>query len=219
MEFDARVSGELRSQDAGNLGSQDRAIGFTGADYRRPSNDGCDFPSRRRRGPLLCVKPRAERLHHAALDRLVPGQQYQPYCGLLWWLMFDDISYIVDDDQLNAFQDKVSASGEADTNLITHARLVKGHYDGYTYYRALNKAFTTKELSNPLLMYLPKQMPGKIVGWFAQGYLGQYLLVIPGANIVVVRMIESRDHKSDADDFPDFEQLVPKLLAPPAPQK
>ncbi len=151
---------------------------------------------------------------------LQPGQQYQPSCGLLWWLMFDHTTFIIDDDQLGAFQDKVSASPSADTNLITRARLVKGRYDsGSAYSEALQKAFTRRQLSDPLLENLAKQKPGKIVGWYADGYLGEFVVVIPGANIVAVRMITSGDHTSPKDDFMDFREMVLKLTAPPAPQK
>jgi CubicO group peptidase (beta-lactamase class C family) len=146
---------------------------------------------------------------------LQPGQQYQPSCGLLWWLMFDHTTFSIDDDQLSAFQDKVSASPSADTNLITRARLVKGRYDNASAYaEALRKAFTKRQLSDPLLESLAKLKPGKVIGWYAEGYLGQFLVVIPGANIVAVRMITSSDHTSSKNDFMDFREMVLKLTGP-----
>jgi hypothetical protein len=45
---------------------------------------------------------------------------------------------------------------------------------------------------------------GPVVGFYAEGYLGQYVAVIPGSRIVAVRMISESSFTSDADGFNDF---------------
>jgi hypothetical protein len=54
--------------------------------------------------------------------------------------------------------------------------------------------------------------PGPFVGFQANGWLGQYLVVIPRDHIVVVRMMRAHG-TSDDKSLLDFPTLVTKLVA------
>lgn len=57
-----------------------------------------------------------------------------------------------------------------------------------------------------------KSASDSIVGYKAEGYLGQYLVIYPEQNVVAVRMIKnSEDYKSKTDMFGNFSQKVYKL--------
>jgi hypothetical protein len=52
-----------------------------------------------------------------------------------------------------------------------------------------------------------------IVGYYADGYLGQYLLILPQHKLVAVRMVRQRSTYSfETDQFPDFFNRVQALV-------
>jgi len=146
---------------------------------------------------------------------LQPGQQYQPSCGLLWWLTFDHVTYTVGDDQIADLTARAAQDGSLPADFVKKAAKLKGTYpDSDAWNQAFLGAFGRDWEKNPLLLNLAKRRPGQIRAWYAEGYLGQYVVVVPGANIVAVRMIESGDHTSHEDNFMDFQEMVLKLTAP-----
>lgn len=57
---------------------------------------------------------------------------------------------------------------------------------------------------------------GPVDGFYAWGYLGQFLVVDPKLHLVAVRMRSAREDESgNRDNFPDFPQLVPRLVTVP----
>jgi CubicO group peptidase (beta-lactamase class C family) len=56
-----------------------------------------------------------------------------------------------------------------------------------------------------------KRTSGPVVGFAANGYLGQYLAVLPASRLVVVRMIRQESYASDADGFGDFFARIQEL--------
>ncbi|MBP6747918.1 serine hydrolase [bacterium] len=51
-----------------------------------------------------------------------------------------------------------------------------------------------------------------VMGFSAQGYLGQYLIVLPKQKLVAVRQIATASHIEDTDDFREFDELVAALF-------
>jgi len=58
----------------------------------------------------------------------------------------------------------------------------------------------------------PKATTGPIVGFNGNGYLGQYVAVLPASRLVVVRMIRQESFKSEADGFGDFFARIQELV-------
>ena len=146
---------------------------------------------------------------------LQPGQQHQPSCGLLWWLMFDNITFTIDDDQIADLTEKAAHDSSLPADFVKNAAKLKGAYpNADAWNEAFLRVFGRDWVNNPLLVNLAKRHPGKVIAWYAEGYLGQYVVVVPGANIVAVRMIKSGDHVSSGDDFLDFQKMVLKLAGP-----
>ena len=56
-----------------------------------------------------------------------------------------------------------------------------------------------------------KRTSGPVVGFSANGFLGQYVAVLPASRLVVVRMVRQESFASDADNFGDFFQRVQEL--------
>jgi hypothetical protein len=50
---------------------------------------------------------------------------------------------------------------------------------------------------------------GDIIGYKADGYLGQYLVILPRAELVATRMIRRKpDYNPDTDGFEDFVDCI-----------
>ncbi|MCC6558292.1 MAG: hypothetical protein IT372_35570 [Polyangiaceae bacterium] len=64
-----------------------------------------------------------------------------------------------------------------------------------------------------------KWVNGPVIGYRADGYLGQKLVILPSAKLVAVRMRrepeDAAELKGDTKRFPDFEKLVRGLAEPP----
>jgi hypothetical protein len=56
-------------------------------------------------------------------------------------------------------------------------------------------------------------MSDHYIGYKAEGWLGQYIVIYPEKNLVACRMIRnSASYNAQTDEFRDFEQYVFKLV-------
>jgi CubicO group peptidase (beta-lactamase class C family) len=63
---------------------------------------------------------------------------------------------------------------------------------------------------------MPEVKSGPLIGFNGNGYLGQFVVVLPASRLVVVRMIREASHTSEADGFADFFERVQELAGAPA---
>lgn len=141
------------------------------------------------------------------------GQPYDYSCGLLWWLEPATSKVTIDDATITRWRDN-----RAVPDLVEKMEEFKGQsWDVDVYQEFVQKTLGPRDWARWVtarkLGHLPAATisPGPIIGFSGRGYLGQYLIVLPRVNVVAVRMIEAKNHKSEADDFSDFAQLVKEL--------
>lgn len=147
-------------------------------------------------------------------ELLAQGQPHTKESGLLWWRVPSDSKYVIDDEHLQ----KMAKAGFKES-VLAKVRKAKGHYDHQgAVQQTLMKLFNKKELRVLKQEMQKHQMnpwkseSGSIVGYKAEGYLGQYLVVYPEQKVVAVRMIKnSEDYNSKTDMFGNFSQMVYKL--------
>lgn len=135
--------------------------------------------------------------------------------GWLWWLMYEKQYMVIDDGFLNKIKPKT------ETETFALLEKVKGRYEGFQDIQAkIKSAYTEKELPAVIKAFSsvsPSEMridnEGEIVGYVAAGYLGQYLIVLPKRNIVIVRMISAESYKQipNNSEFSQLRRLAKQL--------
>lgn len=144
-----------------------------------------------------------------------PGQEYEATCGLLWWLIYDKMTAVIDDAQIS----KLEAKG-VKKEFVEKAKTLIGRYNSQVEYTsAVHRVFgenwrdiVSAELL-PLSLRLSRREPGNLIGYSANGYLGQYIFIYPRQNLVIVRMIGSSDSYSETtDSFNQIEKYARELV-------
>ncbi len=148
-------------------------------------------------------------------EMTAPGQPMVPICGLLWWLEYKS----TDNGTVDAGILQSWRQGGVPAIYITRATSLVGRIFPIPELLAkLNAVFDGHENK---LKYLYTQhieqmrivASGPLVAYNANGYLGQYLVIVPKEHLVAVRQI-SEDHfkNEDTDGFADFTEIVPALV-------
>jgi CubicO group peptidase (beta-lactamase class C family) len=142
-------------------------------------------------------------------------QEHNKISGLLWWLIPQSTTYIIDDAQI----EKLRQAGLKE-EFIKNVERLKGSYPTENLYeQKIEELFGTdykdifdKELKEGV--ELSRKVYGPIIGYKAWGYLGQYLIIYPEKNLVGVRMISSDSHgeEGDANDFNDFDKMLYQVV-------
>jgi CubicO group peptidase (beta-lactamase class C family) len=143
-------------------------------------------------------------------DSLAQGQPYEPSCGLLWWRIMD-VTFEIDDARFH----ELEAAG-LDKPFLDKLTSLKNKtfYNRQDYDKALTETLggdwpdiVEKETAGRNVV-LSRKTYGKVFGYNANGYLGQYLVIYPDQRLVAVRQVRSSatyDKKTDGfDDFPDL---------------
>lgn len=151
-------------------------------------------------------------------ESMKPGQAYEPMCGLLWWLKPDYTHYIIDDKKLK----ELEAGGLDKSFLEKLAPLVGKKFESLPSYEAAltevlgadwGKVLEAQKLREKGLT-LSRKIYGEAVGYSANGYLGQYLVIYPKERLVAVRQVRaSKSYNPDTDGFNDFMDLVRALAS------
>ena len=146
------------------------------------------------------------------------GQPFRVTCGLLWWRL-GDFRYVAASDELIAAWRKGGASDAFIRKMLplkdvvyTDAEQMRAAFDRI--FPAANGQPTMHD-ENTWMKGLPrsKVLPGPTYGYTAEGYLGQYLVVIPRHRLVAVRQMRSPDDPSaPSDSFDEFPDMVRALV-------
>ncbi len=147
------------------------------------------------------------------------AQPYVPTGGLLWWVLPEWTRMRIDQALLDTWR-----RGGADPAFLAAVTPLAGRDIARDeLFNTLDRAFGHEQAGAMWVhnvagrdLPTPKVQAGPAYGFDANGYLGQYIVVIPGANLVAVRQMRDTSQQSSADDFDSFPELV-RALAPTAP--
>lgn len=145
-----------------------------------------------------------------------PSQPFAPDNGLMWWLIPETIYYIVDDALLEEFK-----QAGIKQDIIDKFKLLKGEYINVNIPPDKLKAVFGDDWANFLnkefYPYFPvrsrRKHGSKIIGYKAEGYLGQYIVIYPEKKLVAARMVNmTGQYKIETDEMLDFPAYVYKLV-------
>ena len=147
---------------------------------------------------------------------LAQGSPKRINYGLLWWRIPKKKSYIVDNQQLGVLKE----AGLSD-QMLAKARQLNGSYDSKgAVVQQIMGQFSSKQqmmdfrqatLGQGLELWR-SELSGPIIGYKAEGSLGEYLVIYPKQNIVAVRMIRrTNDYNQRTDNFGKFSNMVYQL--------
>jgi CubicO group peptidase (beta-lactamase class C family) len=151
-------------------------------------------------------------------ELLAQSQPLEPICGLLWWRIPRWSQTVIDaaalDDMKQHGVDPATIAALATLQGRVFARkpefdealrqaLGDGWVDRYLAAKAKGAKIATRTRSPD------------IVAYNTIGYLGEFLIVIPGADLVAVRLVDASEHYDEkTDGFDDFFDEVRALVEP-----
>lgn len=147
-----------------------------------------------------------------------------PTCGLLWWIEYENIKAVIDDEQIDTLR-KLGL----DEKMLNKIKSLKGAYPLSEYSPLFNTKIvnTTPDWMTkyvPLLtgkgIQVSRKEYGNIAGYSTRGFLGNYMVVHPDKNLVVVRMIswdsfikgEGKKDGTGVNNFENFFSLAKSLI-------
>ena len=135
--------------------------------------------------------------------------------GYEWWLTYENQYFSIDDIFLNSIKDKT------DESTFSLVKKLTGHYN-----KMQDIGIKAREIYNPeelklvgkFMQSIPSsnwrvENKGNIINYAASGYLGQYLIIIPEKDLVIVRMITTENFKKIPNNstFENLRVLVNEL--------
>ena len=148
-------------------------------------------------------------------EAVKPGQLFGA-CGLLWWLYPKSSTSVIDSEKLarmrkdNVREDFLKRIQPLE-NVVFDSSGAYAEAMG----RVLGKDWSSqvaealKQVNYPLRK---RVFSDEIIGYYASGFRGNYLLVMPKEKLVAVRVVRNdADYNWDTDGFADFLQLAASL--------
>ena len=143
---------------------------------------------------------------------LAQSQPFNESSGLLWLRTSSDETYTIDDEHLDSLE-----KAGVERSFLEKLQPIKGKiYQAGERTDAVRQVFGTdwqrvvssQQLGNKNTTLFKKRM-GAVDGYYANGYLGQFLVIVPRSKTVAVRQVkQSKDYDSKTDGFDDFISLV-----------
>jgi len=151
-----------------------------------------------------------------------PVQPAHRRLSRLWWLLPERTERTITDATIARWRER-----EVDAELIAKLEPLRGRRfrSALQFIRALRERTGDPGLRAVERALWKRKIPdaeyafGPIVGPYAQGSLGQYLVVVPEHRLVAVRMRRADAHRDDIErSFPDFPDRVLALVGGSVPK-
>ncbi len=144
---------------------------------------------------------------------LTQAQEFSPNSGLLWMLMYEHVHIIIDSEHI----DEMRKTGVPDSITAKFEQAIGRYESENDLITTLHNLFdeSWQEIINHTLpeyeVSWMRVERGDIVGYHHEGYLGQYLVILPEQQLVAVRMIRYENADGANTVFTDFRDLLINL--------
>lgn len=138
--------------------------------------------------------------------------------GLLWWRIPKNKHYVIDNRKIQ----ELSEAGVPD-EMLTYVEKIKGEYDSRgKMIQTIRKQFNSRNTFNDFrkamlgqnLKLWRESLSGPIMGYKAEGWLGEYMVIYPELDLVAVRMVkQTKSYNPKTDNFSTFSDLVYKVAS------
>lgn len=147
-------------------------------------------------------------------ESLNQGQDFTPIWGLLWWRLPEYEKRIVDDEIWTSWEEV-----NVDKEFLKKVKVIKGklYETKYDFYNDLEQVLgeNWNQVLNeklPVGVKSSKRIYGnEIKAYYADGYRGNYLVIVPETKIIAVRCADFNGFNFKTDFFPEFVNLMSKL--------
>jgi len=144
-----------------------------------------------------------------------PGQKLNSGCGYLWWLKSNpqDDRFFFDENLISLYKNAGVSSKSIKKLQPMVGRMFTRQKFRRTFVESLGSLENAQKFLNEISkLGLPdgKIKQGPISTWLAEGYLGQYLVIIPSKKLVGVRLIDQTSAGSNTN-FKNFPMLLQDL--------
>jgi CubicO group peptidase (beta-lactamase class C family) len=146
------------------------------------------------------------------------GQDLYPLSGLLWWLLPEYSYYVIDESRIDEFRrkgipghvvDKLQPVAGSRYETIQQRNLAKSELLGANWMGIREEYFRPAGFD-----HIFHHEYGEIKAWYADGYLGQFIVVVPEAGIVAVRQAANFDgFDFEKDTFSNFRNMILDLVS------
>lgn len=150
------------------------------------------------------------------LESFESSQKQEPEYGMLWWIIPESKQYIINDSLIERFKSK-----GIDTTIIRKYITIKGSYNSYgDFLSKISQAFGDNwqvEFDKKIYPFTNriyiKTISKKILGYEANGWIGQYLVIDPEKRLIAARMVKQKEtYNAQTDAWFDFRDYVYKLV-------
>ncbi|MFN8576856.1 MAG: serine hydrolase domain-containing protein [Candidatus Sericytochromatia bacterium] len=137
------------------------------------------------------------------------SQEFSEDYGLLWWLKGGNETFVIDNERINFLR-----KNKVNNQFVERIASIKGEYNYEEYDKKLSNLFGKnywKDLDKINPLNISKIKVKNSICYSAIGSSGEYLIILPKKNLIIVRMMKENDYKNENNEFYDIEDLVKKL--------
>ena len=147
-------------------------------------------------------------------ESLKQGQEFTPIWGLLWWRLPKFEKRIVDEEIWTSWEES-----KVDKEFLTKMEPIKGKLfeNKYDFFKELEHVLG-ENWNQVLNEKLPSGLKSskriysdEIEAYYANGYRGNFLVIVPKSKIIAVRCADFDGFNYKTDSFPEFVNLISEL--------
>lgn len=145
-------------------------------------------------------------------EALKQGQEKDPIWGLLWWRIPASQQRVIDAELISDWK----RNGIDPATIEKATPLIGKKFNSRDeFFAEANKVLGENWFRSfpPNVMASRKIFSKEILAYYADGFRGNFLVIVPQLNLVAIRLADGNDFNWDTDVFGDFPQMISNLIS------